>query len=154
MRAPACRRRHPRDGSPRLRAEDVDALRGVRAVGKTADEALSLWQKFQTLEEMGAFAVERELIPAKVMSEINKRTGMATISLGSGPDADVMCLFTSDICEKASGCRAMHVRTPISRRCTTRSPRNAEGPCPPSVQMSPPDSSRMPPRSHRSTSTS
>lgn len=71
---------------------------GVRSVGKTADEAGKLWKQFQRLEEAGAFAVECELIPAKVMAEINKRTGMATISLGSGPDANVMFLFSSDIC--------------------------------------------------------
>lgn len=71
---------------------------GVRAVGKTAVEATYLWQQFQELEEAGAFAVECELIPADVMTEINRRTGLATISLGSGPDADVMFLFTSDIC--------------------------------------------------------
>lgn len=71
---------------------------GVRAVGKTAAEALDLWLQFQELEEAGAFAVECELIPADVMTEINGRTGLATISLGSGPDADVMFLFTSDIC--------------------------------------------------------
>ena len=71
---------------------------GVRAVGKTASEALGLWQKFQRLEEAGAFAVECELIPAEVMREIQARTGLATISLGSGPHADVQFLFTSDIC--------------------------------------------------------
>ncbi|CAN5526282.1 3-methyl-2-oxobutanoate hydroxymethyltransferase [soil metagenome] len=71
---------------------------GVRSVGKTADEAAALWKQFQRLEEAGAFAVECELIPAKVMAEINRRTAMATISLGSGPDANVMFLFTSDIC--------------------------------------------------------
>ncbi len=71
---------------------------GVRSVGKTADEAARLWQQFQNLENAGAFAVECELIAAEVMTEINKRTGMATISLGSGPDANVMFLFMSDIC--------------------------------------------------------
>ncbi|MEM9652687.1 MAG: 3-methyl-2-oxobutanoate hydroxymethyltransferase [Actinomycetota bacterium] len=71
---------------------------GVRGVGKTAAEAAELWQKFRRLEDAGAFAVECELIPAPVMSEIQKRTGMATISLGSGPDADVLFLFTNDIC--------------------------------------------------------
>ncbi len=71
---------------------------GIRAVGKTADEAATLWRKFQLLEDAGAFAVECELIPAKVMAEINRRTGLTTISLGSGPDADVMFLFSSDIC--------------------------------------------------------
>ena len=71
---------------------------GVRAVGRTAAEALELWQKFRALEEAGAFAVECELIPAGVMREIQSRTGLATISLGSGPHADVQFLFTSDIC--------------------------------------------------------
>jgi 3-methyl-2-oxobutanoate hydroxymethyltransferase len=71
---------------------------GVRAVGKTADEAAVLWKQFQELEDAGAFAVECELIPAAVLAEINERTGLVTISLGSGPDADVMFLFTSDIC--------------------------------------------------------
>lgn len=71
---------------------------GIRAVGKTAAEATKLWQDFQRLEAAGAFAVECELIAADVMTEINSRTGLATISLGSGPHADVMFLFTSDIC--------------------------------------------------------
>ena len=35
---------------------------------------------------------------AKVMKEINQRTGLVTVSLGSGPDADIMFLFSSDIC--------------------------------------------------------
>jgi len=71
---------------------------GVRGVGKTADEALNLWRQFEELEEAGAFAVECELIPSRVMAEINQRTAMTTISLGSGPDADVIFLFSSDIC--------------------------------------------------------
>lgn len=71
---------------------------GVRAVGKTAEEATRLWRDFQRLEDAGAFAVECELIPANVMGVINERTQMTTISLGSGPQADVMFLFTSDIC--------------------------------------------------------
>ncbi len=71
---------------------------GVRSVGKTAAEASDLWQRFRDVENAGAFAVECELIPANVMAEINARTGMATISLGSGPDADVMFLFMNDLC--------------------------------------------------------
>ena len=95
----------------RLAAEDIPVMGhlgfvpkkatiygGVRAVGKTAAEAAGLWRRFQELEDAGAFAVECELIPANVMAVINERTGMATISLGSGPDADVVFLFQSDIC--------------------------------------------------------
>ncbi len=71
---------------------------GVRAIGNTAAEASALWRQFQEFEAAGAFAVECELIPAAVMAEIHRRTSMATISLGSGPDADVMFLFSNDIC--------------------------------------------------------
>ncbi len=70
----------------------------VRAFGKTADEAMELYHRFRRLEEAGAFAVEAELVPAPIMAEIMPRTGLVTVSLGSGPAAEVMFLFTSDIC--------------------------------------------------------
>lgn len=73
-------------------------LGGVRTVAKTADEAIALWHDVRRLEAAGAFAVECELVAANVMAEITRRTSMATISLGSGPDADVVFLFMSDIC--------------------------------------------------------
>lgn len=71
---------------------------GIRAIGKDAEEALALWRQFQDLEAAGAFAVECELIPANIMEQIQKRTGLATISLGSGSACDVQFLFGSDIC--------------------------------------------------------
>jgi 3-methyl-2-oxobutanoate hydroxymethyltransferase len=82
---------------------------GVRAVGKTADEALALWDRFRGLEDDGAFAVECELIAAPAMAEFNRRTSLVTISLGSGPQADVMFLFTSDICGQSAR-RPRHAR--------------------------------------------
>ncbi|MEM7431232.1 MAG: 3-methyl-2-oxobutanoate hydroxymethyltransferase [Pseudomonadota bacterium] len=75
---------------------------GVRAVGKTADEAEDLWQQFRRLEDAGAFAVECELIPERVMREIHQRTSLATISLGSGRFADAVFLFMSDICGESA----------------------------------------------------
>lgn len=110
------------DGVRRLAHEDIPVMGhlgfvpkkstlygGVRAVGRTAPEATALWRKFQDLEEAGAFAVECELIPAEVMREIHARTGLATISLGSGPHADVQFLFTSDICGESER-RPRHAR--------------------------------------------
>ena len=110
------------DGVRRLAHEDIPVMGhlgfipkkstlfgGVRAVGRTAPEALALWRKFQELEEAGAFAVECELIPAEVMREIHTRTGLATISLGSGPHADVQFLFTNDICGESER-RPRHAR--------------------------------------------
>jgi 3-methyl-2-oxobutanoate hydroxymethyltransferase len=81
----------------------------VRAVGKTAAEAIALWDRFRRLEDAGAFAAECELIPAAVMAEINRRTALVTISLGSGRDADVMFLFASDICGESAK-RPRHAR--------------------------------------------
>ena len=77
-------------------------LGSVRAVGKTAGEAMALWDRFRRLEDAGAVGVECELIPAQVMQEINRRTGLVTVSLGSGSEANVIFLFTSDICGEGS----------------------------------------------------
>ena len=82
---------------------------GVRGVGKTASEVSELWDRFRRLEDAGAFAVECEIIAAPVMAEINRKTTLVTISLGSGPDADVVFLFTADICGEAPR-RPRHAR--------------------------------------------
>jgi 3-methyl-2-oxobutanoate hydroxymethyltransferase len=70
----------------------------TRGVGKTADEALELWHRFRRLEEAGAFAVEAELVAHQLLTELTRRTGLVTVSLGSGPGGDVMFLFSEDVC--------------------------------------------------------
>lgn len=82
---------------------------GLRAVGKTAAEAFDLHERFRRLEEAGACLVEAEVIPDRVMAEISARSGLITVSLGSGRGADVMYLFMEDICgEKET--RPRHAR--------------------------------------------
>lgn len=83
---------------------------GVRALGKTADEAMALYRRFQRLESAGAFAVEVEIVTAEVMAEINRRSGLVTISLGSGSNADVLFQFTTDLCGEQSW-TPRHART-------------------------------------------
>ena len=70
---------------------------GLRAVGKTADEAVELYQAFKQLEEAGGVMVEAEVIPANIMAEISKRTSIITVSLGSGQGGDVDYLFMEDM---------------------------------------------------------
>jgi len=70
----------------------------LRAVGRTREEAFALYQRFRRLEEAGAVLVEAEVIPGPVMAEISARSGLITVSLGSGTGADVMYLFMEDIC--------------------------------------------------------
>jgi 3-methyl-2-oxobutanoate hydroxymethyltransferase len=81
----------------------------VRGYGKTAGEASVLFDSVRRLEDAGAFAVELEIVPAAVMAEIAPRTGLVTISLGSGPAGEVMFQFTSDICGESAR-RPRHAR--------------------------------------------
>ncbi|MDE0533291.1 MAG: 3-methyl-2-oxobutanoate hydroxymethyltransferase [Albidovulum sp.] len=71
---------------------------GLRAIGKTGREAFELYRKFKRLEEAGGVLVEAEVIPGPVMAEISKRSGLITVSLGSGSGGDVDYLFMEDIC--------------------------------------------------------
>ncbi len=71
---------------------------GLRAIGRTADEAFELYRKFKRLEEAGGVMVEAEVIPGPVLAEISKRTSIITVSLGSGPGGDVDYMFMNDIC--------------------------------------------------------
>jgi len=70
---------------------------GLRAVGKTADEATILFDQFRRLEDAGAYAVEVEVVPGEVMAEISQRTSLITVSLGAGGHCDVTYLFARDI---------------------------------------------------------
>lgn len=47
---------------------------GLRAVGKTSDEALWIFDQIKSMENAGACAVEVEGVPEALLSEITKRT--------------------------------------------------------------------------------
>lgn len=70
---------------------------GLRAVGKTVDEAIMIHGAMKDLENAGAWAVECEVIPSPIMAELSKRTSLVTISLGSGSGGDVQFLFAQDL---------------------------------------------------------
>ena len=70
---------------------------GLRAVGKTIDEALWVYQEIRKLEAAGAWAVEVEVIPAELLAQISKRTSLLTSSIGAGGGGDIQFLFADDI---------------------------------------------------------
>ena len=76
---------------------------GIRAVGKTIDEAKALFQNLKDLENAGAWAVECEVIPSRLMRELSRRTSLVTISIGSGNGGDVQFLFAEDILGASEG---------------------------------------------------
>ncbi len=71
---------------------------GLRAIGKTAKEALTLFQAFRRLEDAGAYAVEVECVASDALIEISKHSGLVTHSIGSGSGGDVIFSFMEDIC--------------------------------------------------------
>jgi len=70
---------------------------GLRAVGKTLDEAMWVHRSIKELESAGAYAVEVEVIPEELLTEISKRTTLMTSSIGAGSGGDIQFLFAEDI---------------------------------------------------------
>ena len=70
---------------------------GFKAVGKTSDEALSIYEATLAHQEAGAIGVEIEIVPHKIVAEITKRVEILTIGMGSGTDTGVQYLFSTDI---------------------------------------------------------
>jgi 3-methyl-2-oxobutanoate hydroxymethyltransferase len=70
---------------------------GLRAVGKSLDEALWIYEEIKALESAGAYAVEVEVIPEELLAEISKQTSLMTSSIGSGSGGDIQFLFADDI---------------------------------------------------------
>jgi 3-methyl-2-oxobutanoate hydroxymethyltransferase len=70
---------------------------GMKAVAKTAEGALALLEEVRAYETAGAFAVEIEVVPVEVATEISRRVGMLLWSMGAGPGCDAQYLFAEDI---------------------------------------------------------
>ena len=77
---------------------------GFKAVGKTADSALAVWEHVRALETAGAFGAELEVVPDRVAAEITKRTSLIMLGMGAGPHADAQYLFAEDVL----GCTRHH----------------------------------------------
>ena len=70
---------------------------GFRAVGKSADAAMRLFDEVKAYENAGVFAVEIEVVPVEVATEISRRVGILLWSMGAGPGCDAQYLFANDI---------------------------------------------------------
>ena len=70
---------------------------GLKAVGKTIEEAIWIFKQIQSFEEAGAWAVEVEVIPAELLKQISGRTALVTSSIGAGSGGDIQFMFAEDI---------------------------------------------------------
>jgi len=85
-------------------------MTGLRAFGKTAEEAKALYRRMKDFESAGATMVELELVVAPVATLLTPRTAMGTVSIGSGSGCDVTYLFGVDILNEAAR-RPRHARS-------------------------------------------
>lgn len=72
-------------------------LGGARAVGKSAGEAIKLYETALAYQEAGVIAIEVEVVPEKVAAEISSRLKVLMVSMGAGSGCDVQYLFADDI---------------------------------------------------------
>ncbi|MDD9739480.1 MULTISPECIES: 3-methyl-2-oxobutanoate hydroxymethyltransferase [Marinovum] len=84
---------------------------GFKAVGKTADSALSVFEHVRKLEEIGCFGAELEVVPDRIAAEIACRTSLVLLGMGAGPYADAQYLFAEDVLGYTRGHKPRHART-------------------------------------------
>ena len=70
---------------------------GLRAIGKTADEAIGVLKHTLDLQEAGVIGIELEVVPPKVAKVITEKVEIITMSMGSGSDCDAQFLFSNDV---------------------------------------------------------
>ncbi len=83
---------------------------GFKAVGKTAETAILVWNQVQALEQAGAFGAELEVVPDRVAAEISRRTSLLMFSMGAGTGGDAQYLFTEDVLGFTRGHRPRHAK--------------------------------------------
>lgn len=80
-----------------LQPQSVHAYGGFRVQGRTGETAQKILREAQTLENLGAFAVVLECVPAKVACEVTRSLKIPTIGIGAGAACDGQILVLQDL---------------------------------------------------------
>ena len=83
---------------------------GFKAVGKTAESAMRVYEQVKQLEKAGAIGAELEVVPARIAAEISKRTPLIMLSMGAGPGGDAQYLFAEDVLGYTRGHQPRHAK--------------------------------------------
>ncbi|MEQ1949830.1 3-methyl-2-oxobutanoate hydroxymethyltransferase [Mesorhizobium yinganensis] len=81
---------------------------GFKAVGKTADTAMQVFDAVKQLEAAGAFGAEIEVVPVEVAEAISQRTSLFLLSMGAGTGCDAQYLFAEDVLGQNRGHMPRH----------------------------------------------
>jgi 3-methyl-2-oxobutanoate hydroxymethyltransferase len=94
---------------------------GFKAVGRTAPEAMRVYRHVKALEAAGAVGAEIEVVPARVATEISKRTSLILMSMARAQAA------TRNICSPRTCSAARAGISPATPRSTATSAPNSTG---------------------------
>ena len=83
---------------------------GLRAIGKTANEAIGVLKHTLDLQDAGVIGVELEVVPPKVAKVITEKVEIITMSMGSGSECDAQFLFSNDVLGWNEGHIPRHAR--------------------------------------------
>ncbi|TIO04821.1 3-methyl-2-oxobutanoate hydroxymethyltransferase [Mesorhizobium sp.] len=81
---------------------------GFKAVGKTADSAMQIYDAVKQYEAAGAVGAEIEVVPVEVAKAISERTSLIMLSMGAGTGCDAQYLFADDILGQNRGHMPRH----------------------------------------------
>jgi 3-methyl-2-oxobutanoate hydroxymethyltransferase len=94
-----------------LQPQSVQAYGGYRVQGRSEETAREIARHARVLEQLGAFAVVLECIPAKLAAEITAALRIPTIGIGAGADCDGQILVLQDLLGMNTGRRPKFART-------------------------------------------
>ena len=83
---------------------------GFVAVGKTADEAMMVYDQCLKIQDAGGVAIEMECVPHKIAEVISTKVDPIVMSMGSGPGCDVEYVFGCDILGTTKGRIPRHAK--------------------------------------------
>jgi 3-methyl-2-oxobutanoate hydroxymethyltransferase len=80
-----------------LQPQSVNSYGGFRVQGRGEDAARNISRQASALEELGAFAVVLECVPANLAGEITRSLRIPTIGIGAGAGCDGQILVLQDL---------------------------------------------------------
>src|SRR5271154_6614267 len=80
-----------------LQPQSVHAYGGFRVQGRSDDAARDIARQATALEELGAFAIVLECVPANLAQEITQTLRILTIGIGAGAGCDGQILVLQDL---------------------------------------------------------
>jgi 3-methyl-2-oxobutanoate hydroxymethyltransferase len=80
-----------------LTPQSVNQLGGYRLQGRSEEEATQLRADARRLEELGAFAMVLECVPAALAAEVTRARGIPVIGIGAGAETSGQVLVLNDL---------------------------------------------------------